>query len=310
MPIDPAAQMILDAFAALPALGTMDPVPTRELFEASAAPIDPIPMESVEDRVIPGPGGDLPIRIYSPFGKVFGAPGPVMVFFHGGGWVVGSINDHDRMARRLADDIGCVVVSVGYRLAPEHKYPAAADDSYAATEWVAANAASLNVDPDRLIVCGDSAGGNLATVVALRARDENGPKVAYQLLIYPVTGTPYDGRASYVRNGEGYLLTKLSMEWFTDHYARSTDDHSDPYFAPINAKDLSGLPPAHIITGEFDPLCDEGEEYGARLLGAGVPTTMKRYDGQIHAFMSQDILIRAGREAFLDAARQVRAVLG
>ena len=156
-------------------------------------------------------------------------------------------------------------------------------------------------------MCGDSAGGNLAAAVALRARDQHGPKIAYQLLIYPVTGTPFDGRASYARNGEGKLLTTLSMEWFTDHYARSAADHDDPYFAPLRAKDLRGLPPAHIITAEFDPLCDEGEEYGARLLGAGVPTTMKRYDGQIHAFFTMGALIPAGAEAVAHACDQLRA---
>lgn len=313
MPLDPAAKLIIDLFAAMPALGTMDPVATRAMLDQAAAgapPVPPIPMESVVDRAIPGPGGDLPIRIYSPNGKVFGAPGPVMVFFHGGGWVIGSVEDHDRMARRLADDIGCVVVSVEYRLAPEHKYPAAADDCYAATAWVSSHAAELGVDPTRLIVAGDSAGGNLAAVVALRARDEQGPAIAYQLLIYPVTGVPSDNTASYAANGEGHLLTRLSMEWFTNHYARSTADFDDPYFAPSRAKDLKGLPPAHIITAEFDPLRDEGEAYGARLLGAGVPTTMKRYDGQIHAFMSQDLLIRDGRDGFLDAARHVKNALG
>ena len=310
MALDPACEMILGAFAALPALGTMEPAPTRAMLAAAAVPLPEIPMAAVDDRVIPGPGGDLPIRIYTPLGLTFGAPGPVVVFFHGGGWVIGSVEDHDRMTRRLADDIGAVVVSVDYRLAPEHKYPAAADDCYAATVWVSTHAAELNVDPQRLVVAGDSAGGNLAAVVALRARDSHGPAVAFQLLLYPVTGTPWDGRASYRDNGEGYLLTKVSMEWFTNHYVATPENLSDPYLVPMLAADLSGLPGAHIITAEFDPLRDEGEAYGARLLGAGVPTTLTRYDGQIHAFMNNDAISRVARAAYLDAAQAVRRAVG
>ncbi len=310
MPLDPAAQLIIDAFAAMPALGTLTPSETRAVVLAAQVPLDPIPMAAVVDRVIPGPTGDLTVRIYRPNGTAIGAPGPGIVFFHGGGWVIMDLDTHDRMARRLADDVGCVVVSVDYRLAPEHKYPAAADDCYAATQWVADNAGDLGVDPTRLAVAGDSAGGNLAAAVALMARDRGGPRLAFQLLIYPVTGTPWDGRRSYQANGAGYVLTMESMEWFTNHYARSAADHTEPYFAPVQATDLSGLPPAHVITAEFDPLRDEGEAYAARLIAAGVPTTVTRYDGQIHGFYSNDVIMRAGRAAQLEAACAVRTALG
>ena len=310
MPLDPAAQAVIDGFATLPALGTLSPEETRELLASIQVPLDDVPMRAVEDRVVAGPGGDLPVRIYMPNGASVGGPDPGIVFFHGGGWVIMSIESHDRMARRLADDAGAVVVSVDYRLAPEHKFPAAADDCYAATQWVAANAASLGIDPARLAVAGDSAGGNLAAVVALMARDRSGPAIAFQLLVYPVTGTPWDGRRSYVDNGDGYVLTRLWMEWFTNHYARTDADRTDPYLAPLAAADLSGLPPAHVITAEFDPLRDEGEAYAARLTAAGVPTTSTRYAGQIHGFYQNDAAMRSGRAAEIEAAGMLRRALG
>lgn len=310
MPLSPDARFLLDAFAALPALGTLSPQETRDVLAAAAVAMPEIPMASVENRTVTTPGVDVPVRVYTPTGATFGAPGPVIMFFHGGGWVVGSVDSYDRTARRLADDTGCVVVSVDYRLAPEHRYPAPLDDCYAATEWVVANAGSLNVDPDRLAVSGDSAGGNLAAAVTLMARERRGPAIAFQLLIYPVTGTPWDGRASYRDNGDGYLLTKQSMEWFTDHYVGDRSRLADPYLAPILATDLTGLPPAHVITAQFDPLRDEGEAYAARLLAAGVPTTVTRYDGQIHGFFTNDAFMRDARRAQLETALHVRAALG
>ena len=310
MPVDAASQFLIEAFAAMPPLGTQSAAATRATILAAQVAMEPIPMAAVEDRVVPGPAGELVVRIYRPNGLTFGAPGPGVVFFHGGGWVIMDLDTHDRVARRIADDVGCVVVSVDYRLAPEHKFPAAAQDCYAATRWVADHAGELGVDPARLAVAGDSAGGNLAAVVALMARDRGGPALAFQLLIYPVTGTPWDGRASYHENGENYVLTTASMEWFTNHYAGTDADHRDPYLAPLNAPDVSGLAPAHVITAEFDPLRDEGEAYAARLIGAGVPTTVTRYEGQLHGFFSNDAVCRAGRAAQIEAAAKLRAALG
>ena len=224
-----------------------------------------------------------------------------------GGWVICDLDTHDGTCRNLAADADAVVVSVDYRLAPEHRFPAAADDCYAATEWAAAHLAELGGAEGRLAVAGDSAGGNLAAAVTLMARDRQGPAIGFQLLIYPVVGTPWDGRPSYTDNAEGYFLTSRAMEWFTLHYTGSAEAAEHPYAAPSRATDFSGLPPAHVITAEFDPLRDEGEAYAASLNAAGVPTTVVRYDGMIHGFYGMTAVLTQGRDAQLDAAARVRA---
>ena len=298
MPLDAQAQVLLDQLAAAGGapLSETDPETARTMFAAMAALAGtPEEVATIENRTIPGPdGNDIPIRIYTPTSGT--APRPGIVFFHGGGWVIGDLESHDAPCRAMANATGAVVISVDYRLAPESRAPAAAEDSYAATKWVANNAGVLGVDPGRLAIAGDSAGGNLTAVTALLARDRGGPPLRFQLLIYPVTDCTLSS-GSMEENAEGYLLTADSMRWFVDHYLGTTIDPKDPIVSPLHADDLSGLPPAHVVTAEFDPLRDEGEAYAARLKDAGVPVTVKRYDGQIHGFFSMGMVIDAARDA-------------
>lgn len=266
--------------AGLPALSEGTPEQARANYDrAPKPPGDAI--SRVEDRVIPGPAGDLPIRIYadSTAGDL-----ATIVFFHGGGWVLSSIDGHDSLARRLAVRTGALVVSVEYRLAPEHPFPAPHDDCWAATTWLAEHAASLGGDPARLSVAGDSAGANLAAGVALRARDEGLP-LTYQLLIYPCLDDRQT-RPSMVDNASGYFLSAADMAWFWDRFVPA--EHRDnPYAVPARATDLTGVAPAHVQTAEYDPLRDEGEEWAARLNAAGTPATVTRFDGAVHGFVSR-----------------------
>jgi acetyl esterase len=282
MPLHPEAQQLLAALEAA-GLPPFEHMTVPQAREATKGFIDlqGEPEEiATEERTIPGPAGEIPVRVYTPAGE---GPKPVIVYFHGGGWVIGELDTVDNPLRRIANRTGAVVVSVDYRLAPEHVYPAAFDDSYAATAWVAEHAAELDGDPERIAVGGDSAGGNLAAAVAIAARDRQGPRLAAQLLIYPVTDFDFTSE-SYEQNGEGYLLTKGSMQWFWAHYLGAQDLGKDPYACPARADDLAGLPPAFVATAEFDPLRDEGEAYAANLRIAGVDVTAKRYDGMVHGF--------------------------
>jgi acetyl esterase len=305
MPLHPECRALMDQMA-----GTLRPFDEMSVEEAraaiaalAAAAGEPEAVARVEDRRVPGPRGDIPVRIYTPRGD---APFPVLVYFHGGGWVIGNIDTHDPVCRHLANAARCIVVSVEYRLAPEHPYPAAAEDAYAATRWVAEHAASLGGDPRRIAVGGDSAGGNLTAVVALIARDRGGPPLVFQLLVYPVTDVPGTAYPSYRDNGEGYFLTAKMMHWFWNHYC-GTVTTPDAYACPIMAKDFRGLPPALVITAEFDPLRDEGEAYGKHLRQAGVATEIKRYDGMIHGFFGMGGLLTVAREATADAAAALRS---
>lgn len=268
--------------------------------------VTPPSIHRVENRTIPGPSGDIPIRIYWPSDDVGLA---VVVYFHGGGWVTCDLDTHDHTCRDLANDAHSIVISVDYRLAPEHRYPAAPEDCYAATVWAGEHAAELDGDGTRLAVAGDSAGGNLAAVVAQMARDRSGPALRFQLLIYPAVGLYSDDRVSLSENAEGFGLTRERMAWFTDHYAPDVARREEAYHAPIRATDLSGLPPALIITAEYDPLRDEGADYGAALRAAGVRATVTQYDGMIHAFFSLGILIDRARQAQLEAAVALRSAL-
>jgi len=308
MPLDPQARMLIDQLAALGGAptNTLSVAEAREGMRNMTAMRPPgDEVAHVEDRRIPGPLGEIPVRIYAPEGK---KPLPVLVYFHGGGWVIGDIETHDGTCRMIANGAGAVVVSVDYRLAPEHKFPAAAEDSYAATTWVAANAASIGGDPARVAVGGDSAGGNLSAVVALMARDRGGPRLVYQLLIYPVTDASFD-QPSYRDNADGYFLTRDSMLWFWNHYRASDADRNNPYACPLQAKDLRGLPPALVITAEFDPLRDEGEAYAARLEEAGVAVKLSRYDGMIHGFFSMSLILDKGKAAVAEATQALRSAL-
>ena len=310
MPLDPKVREFLDlgAAAGFPPTHTLSPTEARELMVKRRALLDatPEPVARVEDRAIPGPSGEIPVRLYAPSAD---EALPVLVFFHGGGWVIGSIDTHDMVCRALANAAGCLVVSVDYRLAPETCFPGAAEDCYAATAWVAEHARSLGADGSRIAVAGDSAGGNLTAAVTLMARDRSGPPLAFQWLIYPVAAPDFETE-SYQSCAEGYGLTRADMIWFWDHYVPEVSDRSNPYVAPLSAEDLSGLPPALVITAEYDPLRDEGEALAARLREAGVPTTLKRYDGQIHGFVSNFTVMEQGRVAIDQAAAALRNAFG
>jgi acetyl esterase len=282
MPVDPQIQALIDARAKLPPTHTLSVADARVQMAARAIPGLRIPdVASVVNRDIQGPAGSLPLRIYTPRGN---GPYPIMVFFHGSGFVVCDLDTHDAMCRNLCVGTGSVVVSVDYRLAPENKFPAAPDDCLAATRWAVDNAGALQGDTSRVVVAGDSAGGNLAAVTALRCRDEGGPALAGQLLIYPVTDYHTPGTPSYKENAEGYGLGRAGMEWFWDHYLADPSHASHPHASPLRANNLAGLPPAYVTTAEYDPLRDEGEYYGKALQAAGVATRIKRWDGVNHGF--------------------------
>jgi len=304
MALDSQAKFLLEQMeaAGAPPMSSLSPEEARLTTDFSALAGIPEKVGKVENRVIPGPGGDIPVRIYTPNGE---GPFPSLVFYHGGGWVIGDLDTVDVPCRLLANRANCVVVSVDYRLAPEHKFPAAADDAYAAAKWVVENGPSIKVDSSRVAVGGDSAGGNLAAVVSLMARDKNEIDLAYQLLIYPVTNHSYE-TVSYRDNADGYLLTKDSMIWFWDHYLRDPQDGENPYASPLKAEDLSGLPPALVITAEFDPLRDEGEAYAQRLKEAGVSVEETRYNGMIHGFFWMPGTLDQGMKAVNQAANALK----
>ena len=303
MPLDPQAAAVIEAVEALglPPVNEVSPDEARANFEARPRAAGP-DVGNVEDRTVPGPAGEIPVRVFTPEGA---GPFPILMWYHGGGWVIGNVRTHDAICRHLCVQAGCVVVSVDYRLAPEHKYPAAADDCYAATAWAAANAASLNGDASRLAVGGDSAGGNLSAVVSLMARDKGGPHLVHQLMVYPVTEYRVD-TSSYIENADGYLLTRDGMVWFWGHYLGNEGDGAEAYASPMRASDLSSLPQALVITAEFDPLRDEGEEYARRLTQAGVPTACTRYDGMVHGFFGMPDLMDKGRQAIAEASAALR----
>ncbi|MBI3824957.1 MAG: alpha/beta hydrolase [Candidatus Rokubacteria bacterium] len=308
MPLDPQARQVIDATLALnlPPMEKMTPAQARENMRIRTAALGPVQdVARVEQRVVPVAGASVPVRLYHPTGR---GPFPALVFFHGGGWVIGDLDTHDGICRATANAAGCVVASVDYRLAPETKYPAAAEDSYAATRWIAEHGAELGIDPRRLAVGGDSAGGNLAAVVPLMARERGGPALALQILIYPVTAHAYD-TPSYSENADGYLLTRAAMRWFWDHYLPRPEDGQQPYASPLFAKDLRGLPPALVVTAEYDPLRDEGEAYAKRLAEAGVPVTLSRYAGMIHGFFRMTLIVDKARACLDEVAAALRKTL-
>ncbi len=308
MPLDPVARTLIDAMEQVfPCVENMEAAEARAMAkEMPPAVEEPEAVAVVYDRTIPGPDGDVPVRVYRPVEG--GDPLPVVVYFHGGGWVICDLDTHDGTCRALANGVNAVVVSVDYRLAPEHKFPAAAEDAYEVTSWVAAHADELGVEPSRLAVAGDSAGGNLAAVVALMARDRGGPAITFQLLVYPVTNHSFD-TDSYRENADGYFLHRASMEWYWRQYLADERDGANPYASPLRVEDARGLPPGMVITAEFDPLRDEGEAYGRKLAEAGVPFDVRRYDGVFHGFFSMVAFLDGAKQATADAHAALRDAL-
>ncbi len=305
MPLNPEYEEMLRQLAAMggPSLVEMPVAVGREMFRAMQAAAPAVEVAAVEDISADG----VPVRVYRPQGD---GPFPVVMMFHGGGWVIGDLDTADCQSREVCRGAGVLVVSVDYRLAPEHGFPAAAEDCYSATKWAVTHAPEHGGEPSLLAVAGDSAGGNLAAVVAQMARDRHGPEIVFQLLVYPVTdGVNFD-RPSYRDNADGYLLTAASMHWFWNHYAPTPQERRNPYASPLLANDLSGLPPALVMTAEYDPLRDEGEAYAHALTAAGVDARVIRYDGFIHGFLAHTQTIGATREAMSDACAALRAALG
>jgi len=299
MPLHPTLVAMLEKSARLPPM-TSVPLATIRAGDATRYKVGVTPDEvaSTEDRLIAGPRGDIRIRIYRPDDQ---PDRPVTVFFHGSGFVICSIESHDDMCRQICRRAGTVVVSVDYRLAPENKFPAAPDDCYAATCWVAAHAGEFGGDPMRLAVAGDSAGGNMAAVVAQRTRDEHGPRLKAQLLLYPVTDHVSVMRPSYEERATGYGLTRDAMLWFWGLYLESPEHGEHPHASPLRAQSLADLPPAYVVTGEYDPLRDEGEAYARALTAARVPTQVIRYPDMNHGFLFWVGLIE-GSTVAMDAA--------
>jgi len=285
VPLDPQFKDITDMFEQMPALGEM---PLDALRGAPEPNPDATQVDAITERRIPGPGGELTVRIYR---SGTGDGLPLLLFMHGGGFVLGNLETHDDLARDLTAGTGCVTVSVAYRLAPEHPHPAAPDDCFAALEWAASNARDLGADPRRLVVIGDSAGGNLAAVTAMRARDKGGPDVAAQVLIYPVT----DLTAPMLPAPDGnfYILSPDTRKFFNSAYLSDPEQAVLPYVSPGLAPDVSGLPPTLLITAEYDPLCTQGEALAERYREAGVDVSHSRYDGAIHGFVTFPVPMRA-----------------
>lgn len=307
MPLDPQVRRLLDAVsqAEMPPINSLSLADARQqMIDASGALGKPEAVDSIENRTIPGSGGAIPVRIYKPAGEGL----PIVVYFHGGGWVLGSIDTHDGYCRSLANAAGAIVVSVDYRLAPEHKYPAAADDAYEATRWVSENAIAIGGRSGPLAVAGDSAGGNLAAVVTLMARDRGEPLIGCQVLIYPITDRDLN-TASYWEFANDHLLTRDAMIWFWDHYCASETDRDQAYLSPLRAANLQGLPPALVMTAGYDPLRDEGEAYAEKLREAGVAVTLTRYEGMIHGFTRRFNLFDKADEALNEVAAVIKDTL-
>ena len=315
MPLHPQVQALVDGMAANPdavAIHEQTPKEARDGYRALTTMLGPPPeVPAVEDRQIPGPAGDIPVRIYRPEGD---GPHGVLVFYHGGGWVIGDLETHDRECRALCAGAGCLVVAVDYRLAPEHRFPAAAEDAFAALQWVGENAASLGGDPARIAVGGDSAGGNLSAVVSLMARDSGGPALRFQLLVYPaVDARVVDAYASRETNAEAPFLPWSAVEYFSAHYLSDASDgsplRSDWRMSPLLADSHAGLPPALVVTAEFDPLRDEGRAYADALEKAGVPVTYHCYDAMPHVFFQLSPIVDDGRKLLEQASAALREAL-
>ncbi|MBM3489168.1 MAG: alpha/beta hydrolase [Alphaproteobacteria bacterium] len=313
MPLDPQVQVVLDLVkkANYPQFYELSPAEARALFDRTAPVLDvkPEPIHGRADRPIPRPAGSLTVRVFTPFLPDPAAPLPLLLFLHGGGWVIGSLDCYDAMCRVLAKRADCIVVSVDYRLAPEARFPAAPADCLAAYEWLLANAGSLGGDPGRIAIAGDSAGGNLAAVTAQAVARKGGPQPVLQVLIYPVTAGMLDA-PSHLACAEGYLLTRRTMQWFYDHYAPAPADRRDPRLAPLLARELTGLPPSLVIVAEFDPLHDEGVAYAEALKAAGNRVILSDYAGMVHGFFSLSGVLDSGRQALAQTVAALRTAFG
>jgi acetyl esterase len=311
MPLDPQVQAVRERAIA----EGIQPLYTLSIEEARAADLAAIqesagtgePVRHVADTTVPGPDGDVPVRVYRPTETT--EPLPTLVYFFGGGWTLGSIETSDEICRNLTNLVPCQVITVGYRLAPEHKFPAAVHDCYGAVAWLAEHGRELGADPGRLAVGGDSAGGNLAAAVTLLSRSNGGPALAAQVLVYP--NTDYRGDTESMRDGDDpVLFNRRSVAWYWGHYLADPEDGRNPLASPLLADDLRGLPPALVITAEYDPLRDEGERYAERLREAGVPVALSRYDGMAHGFFASPAVFDASRHARVEVATFLRERFG
>ncbi|MEI6546088.1 MAG: alpha/beta hydrolase [Burkholderiales bacterium] len=309
--LDPQAKTLLDLIASrnMPAVHTQDPVTARAQYRERRFFTQPeaSPVDTVRELSADGPHGPIPLRLYRPLPASAGAL-PVLVYFHGGGWVIGDLDTHDVLCRDLALKSGCAVVSVDYRLAPEFPFPVPVDDCLAATRWVQQHASDLNVDPTRIAVGGDSAGGKLAAVIAIAARNAKDLPISFQLLIYPATDQRFNTK-SYEVNGQGYLLTSDSMTYFRGHYIADTQHYLDWRASPLLADDLSGLPPALVVVAGYDPLRDEGVAYAQRLSEAGNKATLMSFERQIHGFITMGRVINEANEAVEVCAAALKRAL-
>ena len=308
MAVDPQVAFVLDLVvkSGRPAYHTLSPKEARQLFIDTRPASTPQPPAIGSVRNLSA--GSIPIRVYRPAGVPDATRLPVLVFFHGGGWVIGDLDTHDTLCRQLTAEAGISVVAVDYRLAPEHKFPAAADDAWAATKWVVEHAAELGVDPGKLAVGGDSAGGNLAAVVALQARDAGGPAITLQALLYPVTDLGAETQ-SYRDLADGYMLTREGMRWFIAHYLGKPQDAEDWRASPIRARSFAGVAPALIVTAGYDPLREEGDAYAQKLRAAGVNVDHVSFGGMIHGFVPMGKLIDTGNRAVTLIAGSLRHAL-
>ncbi|HEY2070103.1 MAG TPA: alpha/beta hydrolase [Rhizomicrobium sp.] len=311
MPLDPLVKGFLDQMAAMPG-PKMWEIPAsmaRDMFGGMMQLVGPkdVPIGKVQNLVMPGPGGDIALRSYAPVAAK-GEPLPTLVFFHGGGFVIGTIETHDGLCRMFANESGVRVISVEYRLAPEHKYPAAVDDAFAALTWIETNAAQLGVDANRIAVGGDSAGGGLAAVVTQMAKAKGAPKLAFQMLLFPVTQIGKE-TTSMREFGEGFFLEAASLRWFYKHYLPDDADRADPKISPLAATDLSGLPPAYVMLGGYDPLHDEGLAYADKLRAAGVKVTVADYSDLVHDFIYLQAVLPQAPDAVKAAAAALKGAL-
>ncbi|MGO3931822.1 alpha/beta hydrolase [Rhodopseudomonas pseudopalustris] len=310
--LDPDAAAVYKAFqdAGRPAYEDLSADEARAYYLAARVVSNPDPRElaSVQSIAIPGPAGDIPARVYTPKTlRQDDGLSPALVFFHGGGWVIGNLDTHDVVCRAIADEGQLIVVSVDYRLAPEHKFPAAVEDAIAATQWIADNARTLGIDAEQLSVGGDSAGGNLSAVVTIHARDHGGPMLAGQVLIYPATDFAMN-HPSHHEPETSVLLTHSVIRWFRDHYLTGAHDEKDWRASPARVETLAGLPPAFVMTAGADPLRDEGDEYARRLADAGVPVTHRTYPGQFHGFFTMGKVLQQANVAVAEIGGWLKAL--